>query len=129
VSAFGGARRSDGRISLQVPRSRRDRHRPGEEPDGASRCAASSAPSLQLPILFLTGAGLGLRPRSRAAPGADDYLTKDVSLPHLLARISAAVSQDRCAARAEAGRGSARARGLKLDAKRFTASWKRRQSG
>jgi two-component system OmpR family response regulator len=56
--------------------------------------------------------------------GADDYLTKDVSLPHLLARIAALFR------RAELGADPASAperleRGeLLVDLKRFTARWR-----
>src|SRR5437867_1582643 len=82
----------------------------GEEPDGGfTLCRELRALAPGLPILFLTARDSDFDAVSGLRLGADDYLTKDVSLPHLLARISA-VSQDRCAARAEGGRGSARTR-------------------
>src|SRR2546422_2244565 len=54
------------------------------EDDAAIRALAPS-----LPILFLTARDSDFDAVSGLRLGADDYLTKDVSLPHLLARISA----------------------------------------
>ncbi|MCP4040936.1 MAG: proteobacterial dedicated sortase system response regulator [Gammaproteobacteria bacterium] len=42
-----------------------------------------------LPIIFLTARDSDLDTISGLRLGADDYLTKDISLPHLLARIAA----------------------------------------
>jgi len=122
------ARRSDADFA-PGPRSRRDRHRPGaRSPTGASRCAASSAPSLPVFRSFFSpratrtfDAVSGLR------LGADDYLTKDVSLPHLLARFGA-VSQDD-ALRERRRRGKCSSAGLEARREALTASWKTGQSG
>ena len=62
----------------------------GEEPDGGfALCRELRALSPGLPILFLTARDSDFDAVSGLRLGADDYLTKDVSLPHLLARISA----------------------------------------
>jgi two-component system OmpR family response regulator len=45
--------------------------------------------SAQLPIIFLSARDSDFDIVSGLRLGADDYLTKDVSLPHLLARIAA----------------------------------------
>lgn len=59
--------------------------------------------------------------------GADDYLTKDVSLPHLLARI-AALFRRVDAQGSEAGAEDLVERGpLRLDLKRVIASWRDRR--
>ena len=76
---------------------------------------------MQLPELkrtygFDTVAGLRL--------GADDYLTKDASLPHLLARI-AALFRRLDAQGADADAEDVAERGpLRLDLKRVTATWR-----
>jgi len=96
----------------------------GEEPDGGfALCRDLRAMAPQLPIIFLTARDSDFDTVSGLRLGADDYLTKDVSLPHLLARISAlfrrieALSEPRAVEEAlERGR-------LRLDARRFTASW------
>src|SRR5260370_6463585 len=62
----------------------------GEEPDGGfTLCRALRALAPSLPILFLTARDSDFDAVSRLRLGAYDYLTKDVNLPHLLARISA----------------------------------------
>ncbi len=77
-----------------------------------------------LPIIFLTARDSDLDAISGLRLGADDYLTKDISMPHLLARIAALFR------RVEALREPPRAadilnRGnLLLDLNRMTAHWK-----
>src|SRR5450759_183406 len=62
----------------------------GDEPDGGfALCRELRALSSTLPILFLTARDSDFDAVSGLRMGADDYLTKDVSLPHLLARVSA----------------------------------------
>ena len=62
----------------------------GDEPDGGfALCRELRAMSASLPILFLTARDSDFDAVSALRLGADDYLTKDVSLPHLLARIAA----------------------------------------
>ena len=59
-------------------------------PRAASTCAASCARNRPtLPIIFLTARDSDFDIISGLRLGADDYLTKDVSLHHLAARISA----------------------------------------
>jgi two-component system OmpR family response regulator len=75
------------------------------------------------PILVLTARGEEADKVRGLRLGADDYVTKDVSLPHLLARIAALFRRVDAAAQAPAA-GDILHRGkLDLDAQRMTASW------
>lgn len=56
---------------------------------GFALCRELRAMSATLPIIFLTARESDFDTVSGLRMGADDYLTKDISLPHLLARISA----------------------------------------
>jgi two-component system OmpR family response regulator len=97
----------------------------GEEPDGGfALCRELRALAPALPILFLTARDSDFDAVSGLRLGADDYLTKDVSLPHLLARISALFRRIDALREPKAAEEVLERGGLKLDAKRFTASWK-----
>src|SRR5205814_331549 len=62
----------------------------GDEMEGGfTLCRELRSLSATLPIIFLTARDSDFDVVSGLRLGADDYLTKDVSLPHLLARISA----------------------------------------
>src|SRR5437879_8960183 len=62
----------------------------GDEPDGGfTLCRELRAMSSALPIIFLTARDSDFDLVSGLRMGADDYLTKDASMPQLLARISA----------------------------------------
>ncbi|NVK23247.1 MAG: proteobacterial dedicated sortase system response regulator [Kangiellaceae bacterium] len=62
----------------------------GDEPEaGFEICRLLRQKSSQLPIIFLTALDSDFDIISGLRLGADDYLTKDISLPHLLARVSA----------------------------------------
>src|SRR5690606_5509729 len=56
---------------------------------GFELCRELRARSAQLPIIFLTARDSELDAVSGLRLGADDYLTKRVSLEHLLARVAA----------------------------------------
>lgn len=61
----------------------------GEEPEGGFElCRELRARSATLPLIFLTARDSDLDVISGLRLGADDYLTKDISLPHLQARIA-----------------------------------------
>ncbi|MGE5168551.1 MAG: response regulator transcription factor, partial [Deltaproteobacteria bacterium] len=60
----------------------------GDEPEGGFElCRELRAKSPTLPIIFLTARDSDFDIISGLRLGADDYLTKDVSLHHLAARI------------------------------------------
>ncbi len=97
----------------------------GEEIDGGfSLCRDLRAMSATLPIIFLSARDSDIDIVSGLRLGADDYVTKDVSMPHLSARISALFR------RLEALRMPARAedvlhRGdLTLDINRLSTRWR-----
>lgn len=56
---------------------------------GFALCQALRSVSDTLPIIFLTARDNDFDTVSGLRMGADDYLTKDISLPHLTARIAA----------------------------------------
>ena len=97
----------------------------GDESDGGfALCRELRALSPQLPIVFLTARDSDFDVVSGLRIGADDYLTKEISLPHLMARIAALFR--RVDALAEASPVEERiVRGdMELDLKRFSARWK-----
>src|SRR6188768_2312997 len=96
-----------------------------DEPEGGFElCRELRSLSAELPIIFLTARDSEFDTVSGLRLGADDYLTKDASLPHLLARIAALFR------RVDAQGNDAQAedaieRGpLRIDLKRVTASWR-----
>ncbi|MCB1902178.1 proteobacterial dedicated sortase system response regulator [Cognatazoarcus halotolerans] len=97
----------------------------GDEPEGGfTLCAELRALSARVPIIFLSARDSDFDIVSGLRLGADDYLTKDVSLPHLMARIAALFR--RVEALAEAGpKEDVLERGdLRLDAMRLSAEWR-----
>ena len=60
-----------------------------EAEGGFDLCRELRALSAELPIIFLTARDSELDAVSGLRLGADDFLTKDVSLPHLAARVAA----------------------------------------
>jgi two-component system OmpR family response regulator len=99
----------------------------GAEVDGGfTLCRELRALSDTLPILFLTARDSDFDTVAGLRLGADDYLTKDVSLPHLLARI-AALFRRVDALTSPANREETLERGpLRLDAKRLEVAWQGR---
>lgn len=62
----------------------------GDDIDGGfTLCQLLRAQSATLPIIFFTARDNDFDTICGLRMGADDYLTKDISLPHLLARIAA----------------------------------------
>src|SRR5437762_13061262 len=97
----------------------------GDEPDGGfALCRELRAMSAALPIIFLTARDSDFDTVSGLRIGADDYLTKDIGLPHLLARISALFRRADLLAQPPAA-DEVLARGqLRLDMTRFLATWR-----
>lgn len=97
----------------------------GAEVDGGfDLCRELRARSASLPIIFLTARDSELDAVSGLRLGADDYLTKSISLDHLLARVAALFrrvaafeSGDSAEERIERG-------DLALDKARLSAHWK-----
>ena len=99
-----------------------------DEPDGGfTLCRELRALSEALPIIFLTARDSDLDVISGLRMGADDYLTKDAGLPHLLARISALFRRADVARDAPLEEEILERGALQLDMKRFLATWRGRQ--
>src|SRR5881394_1650045 len=91
----------------------------GAEVDGGFElCRELRAASSRLPIIFLTARDSDFDAVSGLRLGADDYVTKDVSLPHLLARISALFRRIDALREPKAAEEVLERGALKLDAKR-----------
>jgi two-component system OmpR family response regulator len=95
-----------------------------DEPEGGFElCRQLRALSAELPIIFLTARDSELDAVSGLRLGADDFLTKDLSLPHLIARVNALFRRID-ALRKPAAPGDILRRGsLTLDAERMQAQW------
>ena len=96
----------------------------GDEPEGGfALCRTLRARSERLPIIFLTARDSELDAVSGLRLGADDYLTKDISIPHLTARIGALLRRLDALERSP-GTSETMERGpLTLDPDCMTVSW------
>ena len=96
----------------------------GDEPEGGfDLCRELRARSAMLPILFLTARDSDFDVISGLRLGADDYLTKDISLPQLTARVQALFRRLDAVAQT-AGRETVVAlRGLRLELERMRITW------
>ena len=90
---------------------------------GFALCRELRSASAQLPIIFLSARDSDFDIVSGLRLGADDYLTKDVSLPHLLARIAALFRRVDAATQAPGADEEMRRGALAIDAKRMAATW------
>jgi len=96
----------------------------GDEPEGGfDLCRELRGRSAELPIIFLTALDSELDAISGLRLGADDYLTKDISLSHLTARV-VALFRRLDALRSAGESEQLLARGaLSLDMERLSARW------
>src|SRR5262252_930813 len=95
------------------------------EPDGGfALCRELRALSAALPIIFLTARDSDFDVISGLRMGADDYLTKDAGIPHLLARISALFRRADLLREPPLEEEILERGELRLDMKRFVATWK-----
>ncbi len=96
---------------------------------GFELCRELRARAAELPIIFLTARDSEFDAVSGLRLGADDYLTKDISLPHLMARI-AALFRRLDALQKPQSTGGRIARGdLEIDTDRMTIYWKSQPVG
>ncbi len=97
----------------------------GDEIEGGFElCRELRARSAQLPIIFLTARESELDVVSGLRLGADDYLTKNISIEHLLARV-AALFRRTDALSSSSSDGERIERGsLALDRDRMSATWR-----
>ena len=97
----------------------------GDEIDGGfALCRELRALSATLPIIFLTARDSEFDTVAGLRLGADDYLTKDASLPHLLARIAALFRRASAQGTESLAEDVAERGPLRLDLKRVTATWR-----
>src|SRR5690242_17879603 len=95
-----------------------------DEPEGGfSLCRELRSMSAELPIIFLTARDSELDAVSGLRLGADDYLTKDLSLAHLLARVTALFRRVDALRRPETPGEIMRRGPLTLDTERMQAQW------
>ncbi|MEM6605879.1 MAG: response regulator [Pseudomonadota bacterium] len=91
---------------------------------GFELCRWLRSQSVELPVVFLTARDQDIDIVSGFRLGADDYLTKNISLLHLQARISALLARSR-AVRDGSNQETQLTRGdLRLNSERLEASWK-----
>lgn len=100
----------------------------GAEMDGGfTLCRDLRALSEQLPIIILSARDSDFDIVSGLRLGADDYLTKDTSLPHLMARIAALFRRVDAFGEAPRNEEIIDRGDLRLDLNRLTATWKGQQ--
>lgn len=90
---------------------------------GFALCQQLRGLSKTLPIIFFTARDNDYDTICGLRMGADDYLTKDISLPHLLARIAALFRRNDLLAQPQQATDVVHNGLLSMDAKRMTVSW------
>lgn len=102
----------------------------GDEPEGGFElCRELRARSATLPIIFLTARDSELDAVSGLRLGADDYLTKDISMPHLLARVGALLRRLEALERGAGTAGRIARDRLEIDPDCLEATWDGRPVG
>lgn len=95
-----------------------------DEPEGGFElCRSLRAQAPALPILMLSARDSDIDVVSGLRLGADDYVTKNVSLPHLMARVTALFRRAELNARATPAEQILSQGPLRMDLQRFEASW------
>ena len=96
-----------------------------EEYDGGFiLCQWLRTQSITLPIIFLTARDNDFDTVSGLRIGADDYLTKDISLPHLSARISALFRRQDAMKEPQQEDHLLSVGSMTIDSQRMTVHWK-----
>src|SRR3954469_21631603 len=125
VAAFGDRASASRTLAARLPELAIIDIGLGADVDGGFElCRELRAASSRLPIIFLSARDSDFDIVSGLRLGADDYLTKDVSLPHLLARISALFRRMDALTAPQAAEDVLVRGELTLDLKRMTAQWK-----
>jgi len=91
---------------------------------GFELCRELRAQSSDLPIIFLTARDSEFDAVSGLRLGADDYLTKDISLPHLMARIAALFRRLDALQQPQDGAGRITRGNLEIDTDRMSVQWR-----
>jgi len=125
VAAYAGRGEALGALRTRLPDLALIDIGLGADVDGGfALCRDLRALSAALPIIFLTARDSDFDVVAGLRLGADDYLTKDVSLPHLLARIAALFRRAELAAEPHAAEERLERGPLELDVKRFSVRWR-----
>jgi two-component system OmpR family response regulator len=93
---------------------------------GFELCRELRSRSTDLPIIFLTARDSEFDAVSGLRLGADDYLTKDISLPHLMARVAALFRRLDAIQQPQSGDGRIVRGDLEIDTDRMTIRWQDR---
>jgi two-component system OmpR family response regulator len=95
-----------------------------DEPEGGFElCRELRGLSPELPIIFLTARDSELDAVSGLRLGADDFLTKDLSLAHLIARVNALFRRVDALRRPAEEKQVIRRGALSLDSERMSVTW------
>ena len=90
---------------------------------GFELCRELRSRSQELPIIFLTARDSEFDAVSGLRLGADDYLTKDISLPHLMARIAALFRRLDALQQPHSNEGRITRGDLEIDSDRMVVLW------
>jgi two-component system OmpR family response regulator len=90
---------------------------------GFALCQQLRSQSKTLPIIFFTARDNDYDTICGLRMGADDYLTKDISLPHLLARIAALFRRTELLNQPQSPTDLILSGDLSMDSKRMTVNW------
>jgi two-component system, OmpR family, response regulator len=124
VSAYASRKDAEAAFSTRLPDLAIIDIGLGAEVDGGFElCRRLRSLSAHVPIVFLTARDSDFDVVSGLRLGADDYLTKDVSLPHLLARIAALFRRIDALTTAPVAEDVLERGSLTLDLKRMSARW------
>jgi len=96
---------------------------------GFELCRELRAQAAELPIIFLTARDSEFDAVSGLRLGADDYLTKDISLPHLMARIAALFRRLEAMQQPQAADSRLTRGDLSIDIERMTVLWQEQPVG
>ena len=125
VAAYAGRAEAFGALRTRLPDLALIDIGLGADVDGGfALCRELRALSAALPIIFLTARDSDFDVVAGLRLGADDYLTKDVSLPHLLARIAALFRRAELAREPNPSEERLERGALELDVKRFSVRWR-----
>ncbi len=94
---------------------------------GFELCRNLRALSASLPIIFLTARDSDLDTISGLRLGADDYLTKDISIPNVCARISAFFRRSEVLQQPPQEEDIIERGSLRMDMNRFEAHWNKQR--
>ena len=96
---------------------------------GFDLCRELRSRSPDLPIIFLTARDSEFDAVSGLRLGADDYLTKDISLPHLMARVAALFRRLEAMQKPQGDVNRLQRGDLELDVDRMTVRWRNEPVG